>query len=58
MGLTKDEDTVKWYINSRLTYMIDQESISLCHEAIWGVPCGPTLSMVNPPLLQGIKNFY
>lgn len=28
---------------------------TLGHQMIWGVPCGPTLSMVNPPMLQGIS---
>ena len=26
------------------------------HEAWWGVPCGPTLSMVHPPQLRGLKD--
>jgi hypothetical protein len=26
------------------------------HQEIWGVPCGPTLSMVNPPQLLGIQH--
>lgn len=25
------------------------------HEAMWGVPCGPTLTMVNPPQFRGLK---
>lgn len=26
------------------------------HQMIWGVPCGPTLSMAHPPVLRGILN--
>jgi len=29
---------------------------TLTHQAIWGVACGPALSMVNPPNLRGIKS--
>jgi hypothetical protein len=24
------------------------------HELLWGVPCGPTLTMVYPPRLRGL----
>lgn len=26
------------------------------HQVLWGVPCGPTLSMVNRPQLRGIQH--
>lgn len=25
------------------------------HQILWGVPCGPTLSMVYPPMPRGIQ---
>ena len=38
------------------TYELDSEmrETMLVHDAWWGVPLGPTLSMAHPPKLRGI----
>lgn len=44
------------YIIDYLEREVDWDLVGemVAHEIIWGVPIGPTLSMVHPPKLRGI----
>jgi hypothetical protein len=39
---------------SRLREATELADAQRWHQAIWGVPCGPTLTMVYPTVLRGI----
>lgn len=41
-------------LDRRYRKRLHWEEPMIFHELWWGVPCGPTLSMVNPPVLRGI----
>lgn len=58
-----DEDdglTVEEWLGREMGKMFEElmtlEIAYETHQAWWGVPCGPTLSMVNRPQLRGIQH--
>lgn len=44
----KFEETVNQYIRKQLKSMISTQYACTWYEAVWGVPCGPTLDMIEP----------
>jgi hypothetical protein len=42
---------LKEYIHARLTELYEIEAAFATHEMIFGIPCGPTLSMTDPSKL-------
>lgn len=49
-----DRDPVAAYVWRLFERRMRLVAPCLSHEIFWGVPCGPTLSMVHPPRLVGI----
>ena len=52
------DETLEEWIYRQMNYMYEQEYISEGHISIWGVPCGPTLTMVYPVELKGISQIF
>jgi len=50
--------SVSDWLADRIAFELEWRWICYMHEGMWGVPCGPTLSMVNPPVLRGIKSLF
>lgn len=46
-----DEEPFLNYVKRRIGELLDIEMMFEVHQNIYGVPCGPTLSMVDPTKL-------
>ncbi len=51
------DDIIIEYIKQRLEYMLFMAEAYWAHEVVWGVPCGPTLTMIYPTRPLGLDEF-
>lgn len=55
------DETIHQWLKSEMTRMFEQlyilEMMYDSHQLLWGVPCGPTLTMVYPVEPRGIQNY-
>lgn len=57
MDKTDIHKTIQDWIIEEISKMMFEEHMNVAydmHEAMWGVPCGPTLTMVYPTEMKGI----
>lgn len=47
--MSNEDFDIKSWIRKEMLFMMQWELDMVYHEQYWGVPCGPTLTMVNPP---------
>lgn len=50
-------DDIPEWLSEAIEKMHHEEYMNfahLWHQGMWGVPCGPTLTMVNPTVMKGI----
>ena len=40
------DETIEEYLKHKLNHALDMHEFYTVHTFLWGVPCGPTLSMI------------
>lgn len=50
-----NDDIIIEHIKQRLEFMWFMANAHFAHEVMWGVPCGPTLTMVHPTHFFGCE---
>lgn len=53
------DDEIQQWLLAEFRKMWHEYDIALAydmHESMWGVPCGPTLTMVYPTVMKGIRS--